>query len=173
MKYKAFKTLRGAEVFMAKNAHNYQMELLFVENGYEVEYRPMRLVINWDKPATQYLMMDKILDLRHGAEVRDTFSTKAILTLIETPKDVFIEELGETDGKYLFDRLVQYLAKVNGKEVDLAYVKEFSYYNDNPTPNSGATEVEQAHIKRQADEDAIGEELALIRANRSNRKEVA
>lgn len=149
MKYKAFKTLRGAEVFMAKNANKYQMELIFVENGYEVEYKPMKLVINWDKPRTQFFMMDSVIDLRNGAEVRDTFSTKAILTLIETPYDTFVEELGETDGNYLFARLVQYLAKVEGKEVDLAYVKEFSYYNDNPTPNQGATEVEQAQVRKE------------------------
>jgi len=39
---KYFKTLLEAQVWMNAHKSIYQMELIFVNNGYGVEYRPLR-----------------------------------------------------------------------------------------------------------------------------------
>ena len=44
-KTKYFKTEDQANEFMIKNALDYQMQLIFVQDGYEVEYKDVRRIL--------------------------------------------------------------------------------------------------------------------------------
>lgn len=41
---KTFKTKQSLDSFMAKNANKYQMEIIFLNNAYGIEYRKLRVI---------------------------------------------------------------------------------------------------------------------------------
>lgn len=43
-KTKTFKTKKAMETFLSKNAHKIQWVEVFVNNGYALEYRPLRRI---------------------------------------------------------------------------------------------------------------------------------
>lgn len=43
-KYKNFKTEKAARQWMKDNEHRYNMTLIFVENGFAVEYKPLYVI---------------------------------------------------------------------------------------------------------------------------------
>ena len=58
---KKFKTQKQAEKFILNHSNDYQCNLLFVHNGYKVEYKELKNIFEYHKKKVQKLPLNKWL----------------------------------------------------------------------------------------------------------------